>query len=128
VVVLFFCLFYNRIFSVTFDESFTRASGKNAELYNMVIAVITAVIIVLAMNLVGSLLITALLIFPALSAMRVMKSFKAVIIYSAVISVVGATLGLLVSILFSTPVGATIVVVDMLVFAVNCVVGKIMAR
>jgi zinc transport system permease protein len=94
----------------------------------MVIAVITAVIIVLAMNLVGSLLITALLIFPALSAMRVMKSFKAVIIYSAVISVVGATIGLLVSILFSTPVGATIVVVDMLVFAVNCVVGKILGR
>jgi zinc transport system permease protein len=128
VVVLFFCLFYNRIFSVTFDESFTRASGKNAELYNMVIAVITAVIIVLAMNLVGSLLITALLIFPALSAMRVMKSFKAVIIYSAVISVVGATLGLLVSILFSTPVGATIVVVDMLVFAGNCAVGRIIGR
>jgi zinc transport system permease protein len=128
VVVLFFCLFYNRIFSVTFDESFTRASGKNAELYNMVIAVITAVIIVLAMNLVGSLLITALLIFPALSAMRVMRSFKSVIIYSAVISVVGATIGLLVSILFSTPVGATIVVVDMLVFAVNCVVGKIIRQ
>jgi zinc transport system permease protein len=128
VVVLFFCLFYNRIFSVTFDESFTRASGKNAELYNMVIAVITAVIIVLAMNLVGSLLITALLIFPALSAMRVMKSFKAVIIYSAVISVVGATLGLLVSILFSTPVGATIVVVDMLVFAGNCAVGRMLGR
>jgi zinc transport system permease protein len=128
VVVLFFCLFYNRIFSVTFDESFTRASGKNAELYNMVIAVITAVIIVLAMNLVGSLLITALLIFPALSAMRVMRSFKSVIIYSAVISVVGATIGLLVSILFSTPVGATIVVVDMMVFAVNCVVGKIIRQ
>jgi zinc transport system permease protein len=128
VVVLFFCLFYNRIFSVTFDESFTRASGKNAELYNMVIAVITAVIIVLAMNLVGSLLITALLIFPALSAMRVMRSFKSVIIYSAVISVVGATIGLLVSILFSTPVGATIVVVDMLVFGVNCVVGKIIRQ
>jgi zinc transport system permease protein len=128
VVVLFFCLFYNRIFSVTFDESFTRASGKNAELYNMVIAVITAVIIVLAMNLVGSLLITALLIFPALSAMRVMKSFKAVIIYSAVISVVGATIGLLVSILFSTPVGATIVVVDMLVFTVNCGFGKMLGR
>jgi zinc transport system permease protein len=128
VVVLFFCLFYNRIFSVTFDESFTRASGKNAELYNMVIAVITAVIIVLAMNLVGSLLITALLIFPALSAMRVMKSFKAVIIYSAVISVVGATLGLLVSILFSTPVGATIVVVDMLIFVINCGIGKAIGR
>ncbi len=128
VVVLFFCLFYNRIFTVTFDENFTKATGKNAEIYNMVIAVITAVIIVLAMNLVGSLLITALLIFPALSAMRVMYSFKSVIIYSAVLSVIGATFGLLISILFSTPVGATIVVVDMVIFALNCVAGKIMGR
>lgn len=128
VVVLFFCLFYNRIFTVTFDENFTKATGKNADMYNMVIAVITAVIIVLAMNLVGSLLITALLIFPALSAMRVMHSFKSVIIFSAVLSVIGATFGLLISILFSTPVGATIVVVDMVIFALNCVVGKIMGR
>lgn len=128
VVVLFFCLFYNRIFTVTFDENFTKATGKNADMYNMVIAVITAVIIVLAMNLVGSLLITALLIFPALSAMRVMYSFKSVIIYSAVLSVIGATFGLLISILFSTPVGATIVVVDMVIFALNCVAGKIMGR
>ena len=128
VVVLFFCLFYNRIFTVTFDENFTKATGKNADMYNMVIAVITAVIIVLAMNLVGSLLITALLIFPALSAMRVMNSFKSVIIYSAVLSVIGATFGLLISILFSTPVGATIVVVDMVIFALNCVAGKIMGR
>ena len=128
VVVLFFCLFYNRIFTVTFDENFTKATGKNADMYNMVIAVITAVIIVLAMNLVGSLLITALLIFPALSAMRVMYSFKSVIIYSAVLSVIGATFGLLISILFSTPVGATIVVVDMVIFAFNCVAGKIMGR
>lgn len=128
IVVLFFCLFYNRIFTVTFDENFTKATGKNAEIYNMVIAVITAVIIVLAMNLVGSLLITALLIFPALSAMRVMNSFKSVIIYSAVLSVIGATLGLLISILFSTPVGATIVVVDMVIFAINCVVGKVLGR
>lgn len=128
VVVLFFCLFYNRIFTVTFDENFTKATGKNADMYNMAIAVITAVIIVLAMNLVGSLLITALLIFPALSAMRVMYSFKSVIIYSAVLSVIGATFGLLISILFSTPVGATIVVVDMVIFALNCVAGKIMGR
>lgn len=128
VVVLFFCLFYNRIFTVTFDENFTKATGKNADMYNMVIAVITAVIIVLAMNLVGSLLITALLIFPALSAMRVMHSFKSVIIYSAVLSVIGATFGLLISILFSTPVGATIVVVDMVIFALNCVAGKIIGR
>lgn len=128
IVVLFFCLFYNRIFTVTFDENFTKATGKNAEVYNMVIAVITAVIIVLAMNLVGSLLITALLIFPALSAMRVMYSFKSVIIYSAVLSVIGATAGLLISILFSTPVGATIVACDMVIYALNCIIGKIFGR
>ena len=95
IVVAFFVIFYNRIFSVTFDEDFTRSMGKNTGFYNMVIAVITAVIIVLAMNLVGSLLITALLVFPALSAMRIMKSFKLVIIYAAVLSVLGVVLGIL---------------------------------
>lgn len=99
-VIAFFCLFYNRIFAVTFDESFTRAIGKNAGAYNLALAVIIAVIIVLAMNLVGSLLITALLVFPALSAMRVMYSFRSVVLYSAVLSVVGTLAGMLVSILF----------------------------
>lgn len=89
-VVAFFILFYNRIFAVTFDENFTKAIGKNAEGYNLMIAVITAVIIVLAMSLVGSLLISALIIFPALSAMRVARSFKGVVIYAAILSVVGA--------------------------------------
>lgn len=98
IVVAFFIIFYNRIFSVTFDENFTRSMGKNAGMYNLMIAVITAVIIVLAMNLVGSLLITALLVFPALSAMRIMKSFKSVIIYAAVLSVFGAVAGIIISI------------------------------
>lgn len=128
VVVLFFCLFYNRIFSVTFDENFTKATGKNASAYNLMIAVITAVIIVLAMNLVGSLLITALLIFPALSAIRIMYSFRAVIIYAAVLSVLGASLGLLASILCSTPVGATIVAFDMAIYGINCIVGRVLKR
>ena len=123
-VVLFFCLFYNRIFAVTFDENFMKATGKNAQIYNLVIAVITAIIIVLAMNLVGSLLITALLIFPALSAMRVVDSFKGVVIYSAVLSVVGAFLGMIVSILSSTPVGATIVAIDIGIFLINCIIGR----
>ena len=127
-VIAFFCLFYNRIFAVTFDESFTRAIGKNAGAYNLAIAVIIAVIIVLAMNLVGSLLITALLVFPALSAMRVMYSFKSVVIYSAVFSVAGTLVGMLVSILFSTPVGSTIVVCDMVIFALNCIAGRILRR
>lgn len=123
-VIAFFCLFYNRIFAVTFDESFTRAIGKNAGAYNLALAVI----IVLAMNLVGSLLITALLVFPALSAMRVMYSFRSVVLYSAVLSVVGTLAGMLVSILFSTPVGSTIVACDMVIFAFNSIAGKVMRR
>ena len=127
-VLVFFVLFYNRIFAVTFDENFTKATGMKAGFYNLMIAVITAIIIVLAMNLVGSLLITALLIFPALSAMRIMNSFRGVLIYAAVLSVIGAVLGMVVSILFSTPVGATIVVFDILIFFLNCILGKIVVK
>lgn len=128
VVVMFYCLFYNRIFAVTFDEDFTKATGKNAKLYNLMIAVITAIIIVLAMNLVGSLLISALIIFPALSAMRVVHSFRGVVIYAAILSVICAFIGMLVSILFSTPVGSTIVAIDLLIFIINCIAGKILGR
>lgn len=128
VVVIFYCLFYNRIFAVTFDEDFTKATGKNAEIYNLMIAVITAVIIVLAMNLVGSLLISALIIFPALSAMRVAHSFKGVVAYAAALSVIGALIGMLISVLFSTPVGSTIVAVDMLAFFLNCMIGRLSRR
>ena len=118
-VVGFYIFFYNRIFAVTFDENFMKATGLKAEIYNLFIAVITAIIIVLAMKLVGSLLISALLIFPALSAMRVMVSFKGVVIYSAILSVLGALVGIVLSILFSTPVGATVVVMDILIFLIN---------
>ena len=124
-VILFYILFYNRIFAVTFDEDFTKATGKIAELYNLLIAVVTAVIIVLSMNLVGSLLISALIIFPALSAMRVVISFKGVVICSAILSVAGALTGILLSILFSTPTGATIVATDILLFFLSCLIGKI---
>lgn len=127
-VVAFFILFYNRIFAVTFDENFTKAIGKNAEGYNLMIAVITAVIIVLAMSLVGSLLISALIIFPALSAMRVTRSFKGVVVYAAILSVIGAFFGIVLSILCSTPVGATIVILDLILFFINCIIGKIMGR
>ena len=126
VVVAFFIIFYNRIFSVTFDENFTRSMGKNTNVYNLMIAVITAVIIVLAMNLVGSLLITALLVFPALSAMRVMTSFKSVIIYSAILSVFGEVFGIIISIFTSTPVGSTIVTIYILIFIINCIIGRIL--
>ena len=94
----------------------------------MIIAIITAVIIVLAMSLVGSLLISALIIFQALSAMRVMKSFKGVIIYAAVLSIIGAFFGIVLSILCSTPVGATIVILDLILFFVNCIIGKFIGR
>lgn len=128
IVVALFCLLYNRIFAVTFDENFARATGIPANTYNLMIAVITAVIIVLAMNLVGSLLISALVIFPALSAMRVVRNFKGVVICSAVISVCCALVGIVLAILFSTPVGATIVVADIAVFLINSAVGRALKR
>lgn len=123
-VIAAFIVFYNKIFAVTFDENFAQAVGTHASLYNLVIAVITAIIIVLAMNLVGSLLISALVIFPALSAMRVLRSFKSVIICSAAVSVVCSVSGLLISILAGTPVGSTIVAVNLFVFVVFSVAGK----
>lgn len=119
-VVIFFVLFYNKIFAVTFDENFAKAVGTKANLYNLLIAVIIAVIIVLAMNLVGSLLISALVIFPALSAMRLFRSFKTVTIFSAVFSVICAGLGIVISILAGTPVGSTIVAVDAAAFGICC--------
>lgn len=125
VVILVFLLFYHKIFAVTFDEGFTKATGTKAELYNLMIAVITAVIIVLAMNLVGSLLISALIIFPAVSAMRIFKSFKSVIICSSILSVFCATFGILMSILAGTPVGSTIVAVDIVAFLLFSFLGKI---
>ena len=123
VVIAAFVLMYNKLFAVTFDEQFAQATGVNARLYNLVIAVVIAVIIVLAMNLVGSLLISALVIFPALSAMRVFKSFKAVTICSAVLSVACSVSGILISIVAGTPVGSTIVAVDIAVFFVYYAAG-----
>lgn len=126
-IVMFIC-FYNRIFSVTFDENFVTATGKSANAYNLMIAVMIAVVIVLGMNLVGSLLISALIIFPALSAMSLLQNFRSVVICSAIISIVCALVGMLISILASTPVGATIVVCDMFVFLVCFVVRRIVER
>ena len=125
VVVAVFVFFYNKIFSITFDEGFAKATGTKASVYNLIIAIVIAVIIVLAMNLVGSLLISALVIFPALSAMRVFKNFKAVTICSAVFSVACSLLGMLISILAGTPVGSTIVAVDIVVFGAFYLIGMI---
>ena len=115
-VIAIYVFFYNKIFAVTFDENFAKATGVRAERYNLLIAVVIAVIIVLAMNLVGSLLISALIIFPALSAMRLCKSFLSVTVFSAVVSVLCAAIGILISILAGTPVGSTIVAVQIAVF------------
>ena len=124
-VVAVFILFYNKIFAVTFDESFARATGTKVGLYNLLIAVVVAVIIVLAMNLVGSLLISALVIFPALSAMRMFKSFRSVTICAAVLSVFCALIGILASILAGTPVGSTIVAVQIAAFALSWLAGTV---
>lgn len=128
IVIIVFIVFYHRIFAVTFDETFSRATGMRTSAYNLLIASVTAVIIVLAMNLVGSLLASALIIFPALSSMRVCKSFRGVTICSAVLAVVTSAIGVIISILESTPVGSTIVVLDIAFFVGMALVGKATGR
>ncbi len=128
VVVIFFIIFYNRIFAVTFDESFAKAVGTRVNLYNLLIAIIIAVIIVLAMNLVGSLLVSALVIFPAISAMRIFKSFRSVTVFAAALSIVCAIAGLLISIVFGTPVGSTIVAADIVAFLLSALAGRLLGR
>lgn len=125
IVVAVFILLYNKIFAVTFDENFAKAVGTRVDSYNLLIAVTIAIVIVLAMNMVGSLLISALVIFPALSAMQVYKNFRAVTICSAVLSVCCAVIGILVSILAGTPVGSTIVAVDIAAFLIFSVIKRI---
>lgn len=117
-VMVLYVLFYNRLFAVTFDEAFMKASGFNTEAYNTMLAIIVAVIIVLAMNLVGSLLISALIIFPALSSMRVFSGFKRVVISSLIISVICAISGIITALLISAPIGPTIVTANILVFII----------
>ena len=117
-VIAIFLLFYHKIFAVTFDENFAKATGTKVNAYNLLIAVVTAVIIVLAMNLVGSLLISALIIFPALSAMCLFGNFKSVTVFSALFSVFCAVIGILISILAGTPVGSTIVAADIVAFGI----------
>lgn len=116
VVLFYFIFFHNKIFAMTFDEDFSKATGTKVAVYNSIMAVIVGVVIVLAMKLVGSLLISALIVFPALSAIRLFKSYKMVIIFSSIISVIGGVLGILISMLWGTPVGATIVVLNIFVY------------
>lgn len=123
IVIIIFIIFYNKIFLITFDESFAIATGLNADFYNLFLATITAIVIVLAMNLVGSLLISALIIFPVISSMRLFKNFKMVTISSSIVSTICATLGLIISIIVGTPVGSTIVAVNVVVFVVFYIIG-----
>jgi zinc transport system permease protein len=127
-VIAVFVLFYHKIFAVTFDEGFSSATGVRAKMYNLILAVVIAVIIVVAMNLVGALLISALVIFPALSAMRVFKTFLSVTICSVIFSVVCAALGIIISIIADTPVGSTIVAVDIAGFLMFSLIGLITKR
>lgn len=124
-VVLLFILGYRAVFSVTFDEHFAASSGVRIRLYNLFFAVVSAVMIVLAMRLVGALLVSALLIFPALAAMRLFRSFRSVCFAATLFSTLATTLGLLIAILAETPVGATIVGIDVLLFALASLLGKL---
>ena len=124
-VVAVFCFCYNKIFCITFDEGFLKSTGTKVKIYNFILATVIATVIVLAMNLVGSLLISALVVFPALSAMRVCKNFKGVTICAAIISVFCSFMGIIASVLAGTPVGSTVVVADLIVFAVFTLIGKI---
>ncbi|MCR4615913.1 MAG: metal ABC transporter permease [Clostridiales bacterium] len=125
IVAVFFAVLYNNIFAVTFDENFARATGINAGLYNMLISLLTAVTIVLGMRLMGALLISSLIIFPPLSSMRVFKSFRSVVISSAAVSIICFLVGMVFSYALSTPAGASIVCVNIVVFAVFALAGKI---
>jgi len=117
-LILFFVLFHNKIFAITFDENFSKATGVKSALYNNIIAIIIGVVIVLAMKLVGSLLISALIVFPALSAIRLFKSYKMVIIFASIVGVVNSLVGILISIFLETPVGATVVIVDIFTYLI----------
>ena len=127
-VLVMFVLFYTKIFAITFDESFAKATGINVELYNMLIALLTAVTIVIGMRLMGSMLISSLIIFPALCAMRVFKSFKSVTVCSAVISVVTFVIGMFISYAADTPCGASIVCVNIVTFAAFSIAGAVISR
>ena len=127
-VLALFLLCYPRIFAVTFDETFSRATGVHTQAYNMLLAVLTAVTIVLGMRMMGALLISSLIIFPALTAMRVFGTFRSVTICAAVVSVVNFLLGMVLSYVFETPSGASVVVVDLVVFLLFCGVQRILCR
>lgn len=125
IVILAFLLLYNRIFSVTFDENFARATGVRSGLYNMIFAVLTAVTVVLGMMMMGSLLISSLIVIPALTAMRICKSFRGVVLVSGVVSVISFLLGMFIALAFNTAPGASIVVVNVFFFIIFSFAGRL---
>ena len=127
-VLVLFILFYHKLFAVTFDESFSRATGLKVERYNTLLAILTALTIVLGMRMMGAMLISSLVIFPALTAMRLFRSFRGVVVCAAVTSVACFCAGLTISFAFSTPVGATVVAADLAVFLVSCLLGFLRRR
>ena len=122
-VLILFVVFYNKIFAVTFDETFAKATGTRTELYNMLLALLTAITVVLGMRIMGVLLISSLIIFPALTSMRICRKFKTVTINSAVVSVICFFAGIVISYQYATPTGASIVLVNMAAFAVYWLVS-----
>jgi zinc transport system permease protein len=124
VVLVLFVFFYHKIFAVTFDETFARATGTRAGLYNMIIALLTAVTIVLGMRMMGAMLISSLIIFPALSSMRICKTFRAVTVCSALVSVICFFVGVVISYIYATPTGASVVLTNMIVCVVFWILGK----
>ena len=128
IVFLLFVIFYDKIFATTFDENFAKATGVKVELYNMLIAFLTAITIVLGMRIMGTMLISSLIIFPALTSMRVFNSFKSVILSSGVISVVCFFMGITLSFMYSTPAGASVVIVNAVVFSLFSIIGLVTKR
>ncbi len=125
IVILTFILLYNRIFSVTFDENFARATGVNADLYNMVFAVLTAVTVVLGMMMMGSLLISSLIVIPTLTAMRICRSFRGVVLTAGTVSVVSFLAGMFISLVMNTAPGASIVIVNVFFFLLFSLLGRV---
>lgn len=128
VVLILVIIFYNKIFAVTFDEEFTKATGTNTNLYNMIIAFLTAITIVVGMRIMGTMLISSLIIFPALTSMRICKTFKSVMITSAFISIICLLLGIVISYIYAIPTGASIVIVNAIMFVVFFITGKVLNK
>lgn len=128
VVLVLYIFFYNKIFAITFDETFAQATGVKANLYNTMIAILTAITIVLGMRMMGTLLISSLIIFPALTSMRVCKTFRGVIVNSAIVSVVCFCIGITVSYFFATPAGASVVIVNLVMLGIYTLAGFIKTK